>query len=704
MPYFFSPIKCFAGCSLLLLFFVTPAYAQPDKVADIEHKLKQPLADTARLTLLMKLSDAYTSVDLAKKFYYANRHKQLAEKLHIDTAIADAYISMGVSYGMRSIMDSALYYFGLAYKQAAKTQYLKIMGKSLSNTGFVYDRLDDKKEAISHYFRALEYLKKSGFTRGVNQCLINIGSIYYDLQQYKLAESYYLQCLKSYKETRDEAGIGYVSFTLGDVYQELGQTKKAMDFLNRSLAIRKKLNDPNGIAMVQKAMGQTYIKTKQYDLSVSTLKTALASVKALKMQYEEAAILLDLTDAYLGKKDYNDAKDCALQCLAISRVIKSKSGVSESLSRLVTIYRNKNDIAKAFEYQSQYVAAEDSVRNEKALKDVTLSEISRVRTENASLEKNNKIITKKNTNIATKLNHYGNAIMIGMVVLVFVILLLFILYRRNIEKQATNKLLLKQKEEIAQINKELETLNEELKTQMELTGAQNTELERLNMVKNKFFSIVSHDLRSPLATLQTLFGIYHDGDIGKDEFNLLLNKLEDTILSTGAFLDNLLEWSKSQLEGIVVKPVSFNINDCIAENIQLFDTKIGLKNLDVVNRVSADTMVYADRNMINLVIRNLLSNSIKFCKPGDGITFSAEIKHNRVMMAISDTGPGISSTNMDKLFSLEHTLSEGTQGEKGNNLGLILCRDMISQNNGSISFETKQGEGTTFWIELPAVA
>lgn len=687
---------------LLLLPFCTPAHAQTAKVNDIQLKLKQNLSDTTRLRLLGKLTEAYTSVDPEKKFYYSVIFKKSAEKLHNDKAIADAYLSMGVSYGLRSNMDSALYYFTLAYGQAVKTNYLIVMGKSLSDIGFVYDHLDEKKEAMKYYFQALEILKKAKYTRGINQAYINIGAIYRDLQQYKLAQTYYEQCLKSYTETHDEAGIGYALFILGDCYQALGEIGKAKDYLNRSLAIRQKLDDANGVALVRKALGHMYLNNKQYHLAIASSTTALKAVQALKNKYEEAAIYLDLADTYLAMGNNDKADYAATQSLNICTAIKSPSGAAESLDRLVSVYKNKHDIAKAFEYQSRYVATQHNILTEKELKDVSLAEVNRMRQENALLAQSNQVIATKNTKIASKLNHYSNTIVITSVVLVFAILLLLILYHRNLEKQSTNKLLLEQKAEIANVNEELETMNEELNTKMELISTQNSELERLNSVKNKFFSIVSHDLRSPLNTLQTLFSVYRDGNIDKKEFNMLLIKLEDTILTTGAFLDNLLEWSKNQLEGIVVKPINFNISDCIAENVQLFETKIGLKNLNVINQTTNHIITaYADRNMVNLVIRNLLSNSIKFCNPGDEIKLNAEIKDNLVMMSISDTGPGINEATIDKLFTLEHTLSAGTQGEMGNNLGLILCRDMIVQNNGKIYFETRQGEGTIFWVELP---
>jgi len=701
MPYMFRRTKRFIMHCLLMLAPVSLCFAQTSKISQLQTRLNQVQPDTARMHVLQQMGDAYTSVDPIKKLYYARLFEQLAEKLHDEKAIADAYVQIGISYGVRSKLDSALVFFKLAYSQSEKIKYLPGMGKSLSDMGFVYDHLDDDKDAIKCDFEALAILKKTNNLHGTNQLLTNIGSIYFDLRKYELAESYFNQCLISYTAAKDTAGIGYALFTMGNCFQALRQDKDALDYFSRSLDIREKLGDNNGIALVKRGMGQAYFHQKQYDQALSFLNTALKGIQALQDKYEECAVLLDLSDVYLAVNDYGKAIDCAQQSAKLSKIIKSNSGVSESLERLIAAYKKKGDLKNAFQYQTQYIAMQESLLNEKALKDVTLTEFSRIRTENAALEKDNRLIASKNNNYLARLNEYSNAIVVIAVILASVILLLLVLYRRNLEKQTTNKLLLQQKEEIATINKELEALNEEMNAQMEVVGAQNIELERLNSIKNKFFSIISHDLRGPLSTLQTLFSIYRQGDISAEDFGMLLSRLEDTLLTTGSFLDNLLEWSKNQLEGIIVKPVNFNIADCIAENIQLFESKIGLKNLKVDNSKVEPLQVYADRDMISLVVRNLLSNSIKFCSPGDEITFSTKSGDNSVAIAIHDTGPGISETDRENLFNLEHTISSGTQNEKGNHLGLILCRDMLIQNNGSIRFETKKGEGTTFWVELP---
>jgi len=663
------------------VFFVNPCIAQISKVNNLQTELKNVKSDTSRLRILQQLTEAYSSVDPEKKFQYATVYKKLGEQLGNDSAVADAYIHMGISYGIRSKLDSALYYFELAHRQSVKSKYLIGTGRSLADIAYAYDRLDNKIESIKYNFKALEIYKKIDYTRGINQCYVNIGSIYFDLKQYRLAESYFNQALNSYTRSKDQAGIGSALFELGNIYLATGNDRKALEYHQKGLDIREDMGDLNGSSLSRRGLATVLLDQKKYAQALNVLEKSLTETRILKDKFLEGDVLKVMADVYIALKNYPKATASAAAALKISREIKSKISESAALQALVIVYKNTGAIDKAFTAQTEYLAAEKQIQTEKTLKDITLAEFSRTRTENAELEKDVQIISSKNTDYLTRLNNYSTAISVTLVILVSVCLLLLQLYRSNKQKLATNKMLLLQKEEI---------------------DAYNQELSMLNEVKNKFFSIISHDLRSPLNTLQSLFIIYREGDIEADELRLLLSKMEDTILSTGTFLDNLLEWSKNQLDGMRINPVSFNLNRLIAENMSLFETNAGLKNLSIRQSNTDQVMAYADENMINLVIRNLLSNSIKFCSPGDTITLSAEPQGNKVVLSVQDTGPGINEKTKQSIFNLEHALSSGTHGEKGNRLGLILCRDMIVQNKGRIWFESESGKGTRFWVELPA--
>ncbi|MBD1394374.1 tetratricopeptide repeat-containing sensor histidine kinase [Mucilaginibacter glaciei] len=692
------PVRCYW---LLLLFAFNPCFAQLTRVTEIQQKLEKKIPDTTRLNLLKDLGMAYSSVDPVKKFYYSNVYKTLAVKLNKQANVADAYIQMGISYGIRSKIDSALFYFNLAYNHAKKHGAAMETGRALANMGFAYGRLDDDKEQISKYFEALTIYKNINYELGQVQLYNNIGGVYFDLDKFAIAQSYFEQSLAGYTKMKNETGMGNALYSVANCYRALKQNEKALEYYNRSLTIHERLGDLNGAGLARMGLGRTYTQLKQYNQAITNLDSALVKVRKLDDKYLEANVLNSMAVTYNAEKDYDTAIGYSNLALKISRAIKSKGMAYETIGNLVEAYKGKGDLKNALDYQTQYVLTKDSIREEQQLKDLSLIEINRIRGENASLEKNNQNITELNSTYLDKINRYSTVIIVTLLVLISALLFLAVLYRRNMAKQETNRAITQHSDEIGAINDELELLNEEMNAQMELTTKQNAELERLNDVKNKFFSIISHDLRSPLSTLQTLLAVYREGEIDEQELGPLLNRLEETIINTGTFLDNLLEWSKNQLDGMKVSPVNFNISESIVENIELFATQIGEKKLQVSSLADARVVTHADPDMINLVVRNLLSNSIKFCHPGDAIIFNAQVNDKLVIVSISDNGPGISKAESERLFSLDSTISAGTHGEKGNHLGLILCKDMVEQNGGKIGFETNPGEGTTFWFELP---
>lgn len=181
----------------------------------------------------------------------------------------------------------------------------------------------------------------------------------------------------------------------------------------------------------------------------------------------------------------------------------------------------------------------------------------------------------------------------------------------------------------------------------------------------------------------------------------LLKKLEETIYDTADFLDNLLEWSKSQLEGMIVKAECFQIQPMINTTIEMLRPQIMEKHLTVENNIEETAYAFADKNMINVVLRNLLSNSIKFCNNEDSIIISSKLTEKSVLISIQDTGIGINEEDQNKIFQLEYSVSQGTSGETGHHIGLVLCKDMVEQNYGKIWFESTSGFGTTFYVEIP---
>jgi PAS domain S-box-containing protein len=247
--------------------------------------------------------------------------------------------------------------------------------------------------------------------------------------------------------------------------------------------------------------------------------------------------------------------------------------------------------------------------------------------------------------------------------------------------------------------------SEELNAQSEILKTANTELEQLNATKNKFFSIIAHDLKNPF---QAIFGfsellLRNFDDFDNPQKMELLGMIKSSSESAYNLLENLLQWARTQTDRIQYSPSDSDIEELIDQNIELGKAGAENKRISLISDIQCDVPVYIDKNMINLVIRNLLSNAIKFTNDEGVVTLSCS-RHGKdqVLVSITDTGIGISQENISKLFKIDEYFSTtGTAGEGGTGLGLIICKEFIEKNNGKLTIESKLGEGTTFSFTLP---
>lgn len=690
-----------SSIKIVFLFFVTLlwgnnhfVHAQNKRIDSLVTALEQERSPLKNIPILRALSVNLTAVDPDKKYIYAKQMRNIAEKYKIDSIIPLAYLDMAMVHGIKTDYDSSMYYFTKGLRLAIEKKIPSQEARSYVGIGYTFDRLDNPKEAIDNYKQALKIFKKLNHKRGLNQTHINLGSLYFDTHEYKIAESYFRQVLNSYEEMNDEPGIAYGNFILGNTSRVLNKDEDAYKHYTKSLAIREKLGDLNGIALANFGLGELYLKQNKFPEALKALKIAIDNNRTLENKYQEAVALITLARVYLKSGDFTNAQNTANIAHKTATEVNSKGLTVNTLEVLIEVNEFRKNYKKAFEYQQAINVLKDSLDVEKIKNDFIYTDFKRMRTENSDLENTNEVISTKNLT-------YKKAIYIISSLLVCVLILLFLYLRKIRQKSAINKILVQQAVEIKAINEQLESVNEELIVQNDLTSTQKLELERINAVKNKFFSIVSHDLRSPIATLKMLFNSYFSGYLTQEEMDDLLKKLEHTIYNTADFLDNLLEWSKSQLEGMVVNSGTFDLNALINKNLEILNPQIVEKSLQIENNLDDTVLVYADKNMINVVLRNVISNSIKFCNESDSIIFSCQNTDKSVVLAIKDSGVGIQTSEQGKIFQLEHTISQGTSGEKGHHIGLVLCKDMVEQNHGRIWFESTAGVGTTFFIEIP---
>jgi two-component system, sensor histidine kinase and response regulator len=216
------------------------------------------------------------------------------------------------------------------------------------------------------------------------------------------------------------------------------------------------------------------------------------------------------------------------------------------------------------------------------------------------------------------------------------------------------------------------------------------------------FSVISHDLRGPMATLHALLDLLSKKQLTPDEFVMVSDKLRGSMDITKRTLENLLNWSLSQMEGIRTEPTILDLREVISESCHLMKDLADNKQLDIRLDVDDAIQVRADANHVQLILRNLIHNAIKFSKPSNHILISAIQKGDQCLISIKDFGIGMTAHELEKVISVkQHFSKRGTQQEKGTGLGLLLCREFVKLNGGDLSIMSKSDEGTEVTFTLP---
>ncbi len=245
----------------------------------------------------------------------------------------------------------------------------------------------------------------------------------------------------------------------------------------------------------------------------------------------------------------------------------------------------------------------------------------------------------------------------------------------------------------------------DLKRSRDLINKQISELEKLNENKDKFISLISHDLRGPFTGFLGLTKFLDENldSFSQDEIKEIARELHNSLFRQYQLLENLLEWSKIQIGSFKINKQKINVAEIVNNKIELFQISAKSKKIELISYINGNTYIYADKIMISSVIHNLISNAIKYSKSGGKVIINSTSKDNYVEISISDNGVGISEEKLEKLFNSESSFTTpGTNNEIGSGLGLLITKELVEMNDGKITVESKENIGTTFYILIPS--
>ncbi len=277
----------------------------------------------------------------------------------------------------------------------------------------------------------------------------------------------------------------------------------------------------------------------------------------------------------------------------------------------------------------------------------------------------------------------------------------------------TPVVVLKSKDEIGKMTQDLAVMIEKMNENFDMLRGMNQKLiaseralKEYNQIKDKFFSIIAHDLRGPFNTLKGLTNLlinYRDG-LSKEEIDDFIYQINQTVINLSNLTNNLLTWALAQTEGVKIQMRTLNLRDAVEDNIRLLQSSADNKSIRLLNFVPADLQVSADENILYFLLRNLISNAIKFSYQNGEVKVSGTEADGKVFVQVIDNGVGMEQALVDKLFQIgEKVSSQGTNQEKGTGLGLILSNEFLKKCNSEISVSSKVGSGSIFTFHLPLV-
>ena len=538
--------------------------------------------------------------------------------------------------------------------------------------GYAEKYLGNYEESLKAFLKSITHAEK--ISKDLEcEALIAIGDLYSANNDFENGLLYYHKAINELKDLfhyqnnlkiKKLLAIAYLN--TGDTYYLISKLDSAMLYFENAQNIFKELDNKVGLAYSLGNMGLVYASLGDHNQAESNINQAIATFIEIGEYYAIASFYTYMADIYLQKNEIEQALYYAQESYEKASEYNLKEQMRDASLKLYELYEAKGDYAKALKCHVEYVALKDSVTNMESVQ-----KMANLRTEYEVGQKQ----TEVDLLIAEK--KIQQVILWSIVAFAFLLVILavviYVFYR---SKMRTNKILEEQK----------------------------LELERVNSTKDKFFSIISHDLRGPVQSFYGISRMIKYLVETKDTEQLLeiTEHIDQSVAGLTSLLDNLLGWAMQQQgefpyapEAVALKPIAVELEATFRNMAQ--SKKIGL-SMEIAESIT----LLADKNMIATAIRNLVNNALKFTKEGDSVIISAQTEGNLAHIQIKDTGVGIPADKLEKLFGIQEKKSTyGTSGEKGLGLGLQLVYEFVGANKGCIEVESEVDKGTTFHLFIP---
>ncbi|MCX7696321.1 MAG: tetratricopeptide repeat-containing sensor histidine kinase [Bacteroidales bacterium] len=548
-------------------------------------------------------------------------------------------------------------------------------------------RLADYPSALQFCLIAIQIAQQTNQIKIIGKSYVLIGSIYLMQQKYQEALKFMQKAISIFNKDEfiKEKIMTYIN--IAGVYRTTGRIDDAFQTLQKSYEIASKNNFKREMAVILNNLADIHLELGKYDEAIRLLSTAF---NFEEHDAENSCIFhMNLGIAYMKKNQLYESEKHLLKSLEILFHLKNLNLLAKTYALLSDLYVLKHDYQKAYQYKNQQKKLEDSLCFEQNAQMLKATEekfkIKELENENKLLRQQQLIDQMKSS------SQEKNFIMLVVLLFLALLALGFLIFLNRMQK----------KHELT-----LNKYNKELLEKNALLAKQKLDIAESILVRDKLFSIISHDLRNPMASLISFARIIRRDyqKLTPKELEVLVSEMEKVVNKMSDLLENLLLWYRTQGDKWISQPTVIHLQNIIQKVIEYYEKSFQLKNISVdITLDKEPTIVYADEKMLETILRNLVSNAIKYT-PENGKVFISSTKHeNEYIIQIQDTGIGMDQDKISEIMSNQPIESTpGTAGEKGSGLGLYIVKELIDKNKGRFWIESTLGKGTSFYFTLPA--
>lgn len=457
-----------------------------------------------------------------------------------------------------------------------------------------------------------------------------------------------------------------------EILLNMDRFEDALVHISESIDLFIEKDTPDWLAFAQRVKGDIFYEQGFHHQALQAYNNAMVLQEQLDDSREKAFLENAMAKVYFARGDHNKAKQYALKAFKKGENLDEFTVITESTEVLSQTYEDAGDLASALFYHKLNKKYNDSLFNEKNIKSLAIQEI---QMEHERSEAKHQLEAQK------ALSKQRLLIFLSFGGILILLSVLFLTQKnRNLERK----------------------LNDLLSKKNKILGRREIQLKRLNDTKIKLFSIISHDLRAPIASLNNLIDLLNDNQIDPEEFTNYAPELSNQVKNVSFTLNNLLLWSQQQMKGARNNPKRHQLIWLADQSIDLLMHQANSKNITIRNEISQKAEIYGDADQIMIIFRNLISNAIKFTESDGAIILRAKEKDGSWEVEVKDSGIGMDDITINKILNQNSHMEStyGTNNEKGTGIGLNLCREMITKSGGDFHIESAVGLGSSFFFTL----